>query len=1167
MKAVKKDFFMEIWKSKSRFLSIFAIVALGVAFYAGIRSAEPDMRLSADTMYDNQKMYDIRVLSTLGLTDDDVEAIKKLPGIKDAVGARSVDVLCQVGDSQRVFHVMEETAGVNEVDLLEGRTLKAENECLVDQRYYMSNNMNLGDVITFTSGDGSDIEDTFTIQSFIVVGIFTDASYLSADRGTSTIGNGNISGLAIIKGDAFASDIYTTVYATVDGADELICYSDEYDEWMDEMADSIEEKVMDAAVERRFAEVKEEYAKNIAEGEVQLEDALEKLTEGEKEYADGYQEYSDGKAALEEAKQVLADARSQLDEGKQELEDGKKELNQAQTEIDKNDIMISISEQMIEQNELELANAELEYNLNKEKYDEAYEQYKDAEVQLADAKAQLEAGRQTYETTKRMVDSLQTLLAKAKQSLTELEDYLNRDIGETENGVSDEINRQIASVKDTVAEYETELAEREKELAEAKIRLDAGEKEYEKNKALFDESTAQLEDARVQLSDAREQLTEAKRQLNDAKAQLSEGKGQLLEGKQEVLSGNQAIAENEALLAQKELEYQDGVKEVGENEKKLADAEKEILDARKELDDGWAEYEDGKRSLEDAREDLKNLKKPEWYILDRNYNQSYVEYGSDAERIGKIGQVFPIIFFIVAALVSLTTMTRMVEEQRTQIGTMKSLGYGNRTIAGKYLLYALIASVGGSLVGGVVGCRIIPPVIQSAYGLLYLGLNVQLSPINWYYYLSASVIAAGCILAATFAACYKELLSTPANLMRPAAPKRGKRTLLERIPVIWKHLTFSQKSTVRNLLRYKKRLFMTMFGICGCMALMITGFGIKDSVNSIVQIQFGELQKYQVTIAVDDGNQAELEKVYAALNQEEKIKGYESQYQMSMDIAKGDKTVNGYLVVTDSAESFGSYIELREREGHDPVELREDGIILTEKACTLLHVGVGDTVELKVSDTESYSVPITGITENYIYHYVYMSQSFYKEVFGEESGYNEILVNTADMTEAEKDAFSETYLTYDAVGGVTFSNNFKDHFSEMLGSLDTVIVILVVSAGLLAFVVLYNLNNINITERRRELASLKVLGFYDMEVSMYVFRENVVITAVSLILGSFFGKLLHHFVMQTVEMDLIMFGRSIMPVSYGYSILLTILFSVLINFTMHFKLKKVDMATSLKSVE
>lgn len=1167
MKAVRKDFLMEIWKSKSRFLSIFAIVALGVAFYAGIRSTEPDMRLSADTMYDNQKMYDIRVLSALGLTGDDVEAIKKLPGIKDAVGARAADVLCRNGESQLVFHVMEQTTGINEVDLVEGRTLKEENECLVDHRYYLSNNMSLGDVLAFTSGDDSDIEDTFAIQSFIVVGTFTDSSYLSADRGTTTIGNGNIAGLAIVKGDAFASDIYTAVYATVDGADKLICYSDEYDALMDEISDSIEDKIMDAAVERRFAEVKEEYAENIAEGEDALDEALKKLKDGEKEYADGYQEYMDGKDALEDAKQTLADARDQLDKGKQELEEGKKELAGAQTEIDKNDITISVNEQIIAQKELELANAELEYNLNKEKYDEAYKQYKDAEIKLADARAQLDAGRETYETARSMVESLENLLAKANLSLTELEDYLNRIGGEAESAVLDEINRQIAAAKETIAKYEAELAEQEEELADAKATLDAGEKEYEANKALFDESTAQMTDARAQLSDAREQLSDAKRQLNDAKAQLSEGKGKLLEGKKEVLAGNQAIAENEALLAQKEQEYEEGVKKVGENEKKLADAEKVLADARKELDDGWAEYEDGKQSLEDAREDIENLEKPEWYILDRNYNQSYVEYGNDAERIGKIGQVFPIIFFIVAALVSLTTMTRMVEEQRTQIGTMKSLGYGNGVIAGKYLLYALIASVGGSLVGGVVGCWIIPPVVQSAYGLLYLGLNVQLSPINWYYYLSASVIAAGCILAATFAACYKELLSTPANLMRPAAPKRGKRTLLERIPILWKHLTFSQKSTVRNLLRYKKRLFMTMFGICGCMALMITGFGVKDSVNSIVQIQFGELQKYQATIAVDDENQAELEKVYEALDQEGKVKGYESQYQMSMDIARGDKTVNGYLVVTDSAESFSNYIELREREGHDPAELREDGIILTEKASTLLNVGVGDTIELKVNDTESHSVPITGITENYIYHYVYMSQSFYKEVFGEESGYNEILLSAEEMTDEEKDAFSEKYLTYEAVGGVSFSNDFREHFAEMLGSLDAVIVILVVSAGLLAFVVLYNLNNINITERRRELASLKVLGFYDMEVSMYVFRENVVITAVSLILGSFFGKLLHHFVMQTVEMDIIMFGRSIMPASYIYSILLTILFSVMINFTMHFKLKKVDMATSLKSVE
>lgn len=1159
MKAIKKDFFVEIKRTKSRFLSIMAIVALGVAFYAGIRATEPDMFLSADTMYDNQNMFDLRIMSTLGLTQKDLDEIKAVPGVKQVEGARSMDVLSKRDDAEFVIHMMERTKEIDHVELVEGRDTRSETECLIDHYYFSSHGLKIGDTILVYLPDKKDMSDTLSVTEYTIAGTFRDCNYLTATKGTTSIGTGTISALMMVDSSVFVSDVITTIYVTVDGAKELISYEDEYESLVEVVKKRIEDQVVDSAVVRRYEEVKAEYEDGIASGEVELSDAKKELEDGEKEYNDGLLEYNDGKKQFDDGKAKLEEAQGLLADGRKQLEDGKKELENARTEIETSEIEIAINEQLLLQNELKVEAGELELEKNRVTYDTAKEEMQEAKNQLSLAKLQLDEGKRQYESSRQLVSFLTEVLEVAKSTLKELEDALAK------SPQSENVLKQIEEIKKQIATYETQLADAKASLEDAKATLEAGEAAYNENLKLVEEAEQELTDAKVQLDAAEAELTDAKTQLNDAKTQLSDGKSKLLDGKKQLAESQALLSGKEEELEENEAEVTKGLEALAEQEGTLLEAKEALDEARATLDDGWNSYQDGIEKLEDTKKALEKLKIPSWYVLDRNSTQSFVEYGGDARRIGNIGHVFPFIFFIVAALVSLTTMTRMVEEQRTQIGTMKALGYKNSTIASKYLLYALLATLGGSLVGGIIGCKLIPPIIQSAYGLLYHELNIQLTPINWYFYLTASLIAVGCILGATWMACYKEMIAVPAVLMRPVAPKKGHRNLIERLPFLWQRLTFSQKSTVRNLLRYKKRVIMTMFGICGCMALIITGFGVKDSVSDIVAIQFNEIQRYDISMSIDE---EKLDSIKDVLSSDVRLKGCQYQYQVNADFVKDGKSSSGSMVVVEHPEHYKEYVSLRHRSDHKEVTIPEEGVIISEKTGNMLGVSVGDMITVKISDTERYEVKVAEITENYIMHYTYMSKGYYETVFGEEYKPNQaLLLTTSKMSDEEVDDFCGEYLALDEVKGVSYSSSYSEHFDEMLGSMDAVIVVLVVSAGLLAFIVLFNLNNINITERRRELASLKVLGFYDGEVSMYVFRENLVITILSLFLGSGFGKILHRYIVLTIEMDNIMFGRDIKPMSYVYSILLTLLFAGIINFSMHFKLKKVDMATSLKSAE
>ena len=1039
-KALRKDFYMEIRRSLGRFMSIFFIVAIGCSFFSGIRASEPDMRYSGDAYFDEKNMMDIEVISTLGLTDDDLQAIKDVDGVSAAEGSYSVDVLCSEGDNQIAVHVMSLMPTMNQVQLEEGRLPEAENECAVDVDYLNESSLEIGDEITFSSGSDDDITDTLKTDTFTITGTVSSPNYISFQRGSTTIGNGSLAAFIVVPEDSFSLDVYTEIYAQVDGAKEMTAFTDAYDDRVQEAMDAI--------------------------GAIQAEREQIRYDE-----------------IVDEANEALEDARQQVSDAETELEDGKAQA------------------------EAELA---------------------DARQQLDDAQEEVDSGWQEIESSREQLESSRQQLVDSQAEVDQGQEELNANI--------DALNQQIDELNAAKEEYNSLAA----------------------SGATDDVTMATLNAMYEEIQKGEAAIAQAQDQIDSAKAELESGQDQINSGWNQITAGEQELADAEAKLEEAEAEIADGWEEYYEGE---AEAEAEIADGEQKI-------ADAKEELADAENEINDIEMPEWYIYDRSNLPDYTGYGENADRMRAIGEVFPAIFFLVAALISLTTMTRMVEEQRTQIGTLKALGYERHSIAGKYLGYALLATVSGSVVGILFGEKVFPYIIINAYGIMYQHMNDIVIPYNLEYGLGAAAAALASTLLATVFSCYKELREQAAELMRPPTPKQGQRVMLERVKFIWKRLNFSWKASIRNLVRYKKRLFMTIFGIGGCMALMLVGFGLKDSIFAIVDIQYGEIQLYDGNIILsDDATEEEKSNIITTLEKDSKMAGSTEGILSQITVGNGEEWHDVYLDVPKNVEEFSEFVVLQDRVTNEKYELDDSGAILTEKMATELDVEPGDTVTIRDENRGDLEVEISAVCENYMSHYLYMTPAYYEKVYGEQPDYNSIFYKTADRITEEAERIGEEALTLPGALSVSYTTDLREQVDNMLGALDEVIVVLIISAGMLAFVVLYNLNNINITERQRELATLKVLGFYNGEVAMYVYRENIVLTVLGAVFGIVLGKFLHGFIIVTVEIESVMFGRNIDLSSFIYGFLLTILFSLLVNGVMYFKLKKINMVESLKSVE
>ncbi len=1051
---------MEIRKSIGRFLSIFFIVALGVSLFVGISATEPDMILSGDIYADENKLMDIKVVSTYGLTEDDLEAIGRLPSIEDAVGSYSTDVLCESEDNMKVLHVMSELSDMNLITVTEGRLPKEPDECLIDEDFLAATEYEIGDTLELVSGTDADLTDTLKHTKLKIVGSGNTSLYFSFDRGSSTIGNGTVSGFLIVEPEAFALEVYTEIFAKVDGAEEVLAFTDAYDELIDEALEHIE------LIQNVRCEVRR--------------DALAK------------------------------EAQLQIDDARNELNEKKKE-----------------AEEQIRENEDKLNAAELELSLG--------------QIQIQSGKVGIESGKAQIESGKAQIESGKAELEAGKAELQQYKELYNQ--------VMQPLEQEKADLNATIAEWEEKLA------------------------GYGEQDQAQIQIAEEAIAALKETIVTVE---NRMAALTSEFETQMTEGEKQ-------ISEAEALLKQKEAELIAAEKELIASEKELKASESQLNSGRHEIEDGKSQLEDAKLEMESqiaegeedlakAEKEIEDIELPVWYIFDRSSIPEYSGYGDNAARIAALSIVFPSLFFLVAALISLTTMTRMVEEQRVQIGTLKALGYSNMAIVRKYLSYALAATLGGSIFGVLIGEKLFPYIIVAAYKMtVYTHLPKIYLPYQWGYAVAATLVAALCTGGAAMAACYKELLAQPAVLMRPEAPKIGKKTFIERVPFLWRRLNFSWKSSLRNLFRYKKRFFMTLFGIGGCMGLLMVGFGLRDSITSIADHQYGELQLYDNSIFISDSmEEEERDAMEQYLTENDKVDIFMDAAMTSITAEKDDEKVDAYLTVVnvDDLNQVDQFFTYRDRRSKKGYELSGEGIILTEKAASLIGADAGDTILLSEEGKNEKKVKITAVCENYAGHYVYMTSGLYEELYEEEPFYNNVLVKVKEgVSDKEIEKIGEDILKYEDILNVQYTANLSGQLNDMLVALDSVMIVLIAVAGMLSFVVLYNLNNINITERRRELATLKVLGFFDIEVANYVYRENILLTLFGVIVGCFIGRYLHYFTIITVEVDMAMFGREVSLFSYGMCALFTIGFSAFVNWIMYFKLKKIDMVESLKSVE
>ena len=1140
--ALRKNAVVEIFKTKSRFLSIFCIVAIGIAFFAGVKNTAPDMKNSSDIYYKSSNLAHFRIVSTLGFSDNDIEALNAVDGIQVYPGYFT-DVLIETGDSDETAHVMSladygKSNRVNMLRIVEGRFPEKPEECLMDAGG-LATVKHIGEKIIMLS-DSSDLSDTLSVTEYTVVGTFTSAAYVDkSSRGSTNIGNGSISNIIYVPAENFVTEAYTEIYITADALMLENAYSDSYDKENDFITELLE-RVGDSRKDDRYNEVMDEAAVKIADAEQELADARE---EADREFADAKAELDDAAKEIENGEKELADAKAELDAAAKEIEDGRAELDDGWEQLRKgeDELETQISDaraQISDQRQL-LIDGELQYRAGMAQYREGLALYNEGLNEYNSNREQYEQGLLYYQ----LLGAYYNILTVAADAWpftgnVDLDTLLRRYPQLTENMPTEQ------EVRDGLAELEA-----------ARPALDEAEATLEKSKAELDAAEKQLDDTRDQLDNGWLRILEGESTLD-----LEKEKGERL-----LESSRRELEEAEELYEQGLEEYRQGQQDYEEGLKKFEEGRQEYLDGLAEYNESYKEVQqelaDAEQEINDAKQELKCLDKPEWYVFDRTGNPGYSEYGENAERVNNIAAVFPVFFILVAALVCLTTMTRMVEEQRSQIGTLKALGYTNGQIIFKFMFYALTATLLGSVIGAVVGQKLFPFVILKAYGMLYTMPEVQL-PVDWVLTGLCTLTAAAAVTLTVYLSCRSELSEQPAQLMRPKAPKAGKTILLDRLP-FWKKVSFNFKVTTRNLFRYKRRMLMTVVGIAGCTALTLTGFALQDSISDIVNKQFSQLTLYD-GIAAFEGDTEQITDIL-----EKRGGTYAEYFQKSFTVSGEDGNVKAYIVVPKDKEALCRYFVFRDRQSHEPFEFEEDRVLIDEKSSILLGIKAGDTVRIYQEETDIKTVTVSACIENYPNHYIYMSKSLYVSLFGEEPEYNMIAFSAGLEPEnvQQQNELAEELLTVDSVLGVSYKADLADTMNTMLTALNSVIIVLILSAGALAFVVLYNLTNINITERIREIATLKVMGFYDIEVDGYIFRENLILTLMGIAVGLFGGILFAEFVITTAEVDIVMFGRDIYPMSFLLAGAITLMFSIIVAVYMHRHLKKVDMIEALKSVE
>ena len=1087
----------EIRSSLGRYLAIFAIIALGAGLFVGLRLSRPDFLETYNNYTNKTNFYDFRLVSTLGLTDEDIAEVKKMDGVKLAEGAVGADFLFNTADEDNLIMMAQSIPeNVNQIKLKAGRMPEKANECLADPDMYSKDD--IGSTIKLSKDNSEQTFDTFAYDEYTIVGLADSVLYINMERGSSTLGNGSVKGYIYIPMDGFSTDYYTDIYVCVDS--EGYVYSDEYEQSTKKYVDGLEKFMSERAVIRRDAII---------------DDAMSQLDDAKKQYEDGKTQYDAAKAEYDAGYAEYVQKKS----------DTEAQLEQARKEIENAESMMGNSS-VIDQKQAEL----------------------DA------AKAELDKGQAEYER------GLQQFNAKAKLAYGAVDEqiaYYENRISDKQNDIAAQ-NAEIESLNAQLAEAQANGDSLKARLIEWKIKT--ANDRISRDNADIERYNERLEVHRQKRAEVDAELEPYRKQLEDAKAQLDAGYAQIESGQAELDAAREMISSGGAQLEAAKKQYEQGKAEA---ERGFAEAEKELASGKAQLDAAKAELDKGAAELDSAEKQIKNINHADTYVLDRDTNAGYVCFESDTNVVQSVASVFPVFFFLVAALVCLTTMTRMIADQRTQIGIMKALGYSSGAIIGKYMFYSGSATVLGSIFGIAAGSFAFPAVVWFGYGLIY-NLSGLTFTMDWP--LAAGITAANLAvtLLVTWYCCAKELKCAPADLIRPKAPEAGKRILLERIPTVWNDMSFMQKVSARNIMRYKKRIFMMLLGIGGCTALVLTALGLNDTIQNVVTRQYDDiiLYDYEITMAYDM-NEEEQEIFFRDAGDD--IKDAVFLYRGLAEVSGSDAIKSATLTVTDG-KKLCKYIDLS-YDG-EPIDYpgRGEAAINYNLARQLGGIEVGDEITLTTSEKKELTVTVSALFDNYVDSFVFISPETCSEQLGAVPEYKSALANAPDGADVNRCAEALTH-DVDGVRGVTLSTDIKERMSSMLDGLLVVVAAIILCAGLLAFIVLYNLTNINISERIREIATLKVLGFYPNEAAHYVFRENLILTGAGAVFGLGLGVALHAFVMNAIKVDMMYFKPHISFLSFAVSIAITFVFAMIVNAIMRRRIDNIDMAGALKSIE
>ena len=1074
-KALLKDSIKEIKNSYKRFISIMIMALLGVGFFAGLRATSPDMLDTVDTYFKDQNVYDIQVISTLGLTNEDIEALKNIENVENVYGTCTQDGLIELQENEIVSKVMT-VEDINKPKLIEGNMPQDMNECVVEESFLAGTNKKIGDTITIEienqeNSNGEEVE-YLKQKELKIVGTVQSPLYISLDKGTSSLGSGEVDYFIYISKENINIDFYTEIYVKVKNSEKYKTGTNSYEKYVETVKSNIEE-IKEEREEARYQSL--------------ITQANNKIIEAEQEFN---KQKQDGENQIAQAEQKLQTAREEIEKGENEIVANEKKANNEFSQAEK---------------KLESAKAELLKNI----------------TEFNNKKQEAEQGLATAETQKQQ---LETNLNSINAGLEE---------------INVNYNQILAKLKDPNLTEEQRII-----LEQSKNLLENQKLELENNKKTIQAGISQIIN---QITSAKQELANAETLIENAKIEIPKQEANL---KAEKSKAYNQIANAKSQLESAKVDLQQG--------------EAELESSKTEFNE---KIEEAEAKLIDAKEKVNEIENPEWYILDRNENTGYRSFKQDTESIENISLVFPIVFFAIAALVSLTSMTRMVEEQRQELGTLKALGYNKFQISIKYILYSSLACIIGSLIGMNLGFQLLPRLVWKMYSIMYIMPDISIAFNHAYSSLGLGLIYI-CIVGATIYAILRELLNQPAILLRPKSPKLGKRVLLEKITPIWKRLNFSQKVTIRNIFRYKKRFLMTIIGIFGCTSLILAGFGLKDSISKILPYQYEKIFNYDMQVTLKSSlNNEQIQNVITNIKNNDKITDIIETNMLSGVAKKDDTEKDIQIIVPNDSDELDKYINLIDNKTEENLKLDNDGIYIKDKLAELLNVKEGDTISIETTDEETKEFKITKIVENYVSHYVYISKDLYNANFENDYSTNVLLLKDKDLNEEEQQELSKQMLQQKEISTIILTSTLMNSLDDTMNSLNYVVLILIVSAGLLAFVVLYNLSNVNISERIRELATIKVLGFYDKEVYKYVSRETMLLTIIGILFGLVGGYFLNFYIIGTCEIEMLRFPKSIDFISYIYSIAITLIFTLIVNVVTYLALKKIDMISSLKSVE